>query len=53
MPRKSARKPQKKRPEHDPAQYQRFLEAARVAGASDNAKDLERALKKIIHQQSK
>jgi hypothetical protein len=48
MPRKSARKPQKKRPENDPAQYQRFLEAARVAGASDNPKDLERVLKKAV-----
>jgi len=47
MPRKSARKPQKKRPEKDPEQYQRFLEAARVAGASDNPKDLERAVKKL------
>jgi hypothetical protein len=28
-------------------QYQRFLEAARVAGASDNPKDLERAVKKV------
>jgi hypothetical protein len=47
MPRKSARKLQKKRPASDPEQYQRFLEAARVAGASDNPKDLERAVKKL------
>jgi hypothetical protein len=40
------RKPQKKRPEKDLEHYQRFLEAARVAGASENSKDLERAIKK-------
>ena len=47
MPTKSARKPQKKRPEKDTEQYARFLEAARVAGASDNPKDLERAIRKL------
>jgi hypothetical protein len=41
------RKPQKKRPEKDPEQINRFAEAARVAGASDNPKDLERAIKKV------
>jgi hypothetical protein len=41
------RKPQKKRPEKDPEQYKRFLEAARDAGASDSPKDLERAVKKL------
>ena len=47
MPPKSARKPQKKRPTNDPEQYARFVEAAREAEASDNPKDLERAIKKV------
>jgi hypothetical protein len=47
MPRKPTRKPQARRLENDPAQFGRFIEAARVAGASDDPKDLERALKKI------
>jgi len=46
--RKSARKPQSKRSDNDPEQYQRFVEAARVAEASNDPKDLEAALKKII-----
>jgi hypothetical protein len=41
------RKPQKKRPAKDPEQYARFLEAAREAGASDNPKDLEKAIKRL------
>jgi len=41
------RKPQKKRPEKDPEQYARFVEAALDAEASDNPKDLELAIKKI------
>ena len=41
------RKPQKKRPAKDPEQYARFLEAAQQAQASDDPKDLERAIKKV------
>jgi hypothetical protein len=44
------RKPQKKRPEKDPAQYARFVEAARDAEASENPKDLEMAIKKIARK---
>jgi|CXWL01.1.fsa_nt_gi hypothetical protein len=40
------RKPAK-RPPHDPAQYKRFLEAAKKAEASDDPKALEKALKGI------
>jgi hypothetical protein len=47
MPSKSARKPQKKRPEKDPEQYARFVEVARDAEASENPKDLERVLKRV------
>jgi hypothetical protein len=47
MPLKSVRKPQKKRPENDREQYRRFLEAARASEASNDPKDLERALKKV------
>lgn len=42
---KTKRKPQKKRPDNDPAQFGRFIEAARVAGASDDPNDLALALK--------
>jgi len=41
------RRPQKKRPEKDPEQYARFVEAAREAEASENPKDLELAVKKV------
>lgn len=43
------RKPAKsaKRPPDDPAQYKRFLEAAKQAEASDDPKALDKALKKI------
>ena len=47
------RKPQKKRPEKDLKQYERFIEAARDAEASDDPKDLETALKKIIYSTPK
>jgi|HubBroStandDraft_6_1064221.scaffolds.fasta_scaffold201919_2 hypothetical protein len=47
MAAKSARKPQKKRPDSDPLQYERFLEAARVAEASDDPDELTQAIKKL------
>ena len=47
MTRKTARAPQKKRSDKDPEQYARFLEAASNAGASNDPKDLERAIKKV------
>ena len=47
MEAKSARKPQKKRLDNDPLQYERFLEAARVAEASDDPNDLTKAIKKL------
>ena len=52
MPRKQASKPRKTR---DPEEYKRFLEAAKTAEASDNPKDLERALKRVApkHRQAK
>ena len=40
------RKPAK-RPPDDPAQYKRFLDAAKKAEASDDPKALDKALKKI------
>lgn len=47
------RKPAK-RPPDDPAQYKRFLEAAKKAEASDDPKALEKAIKKISpHRQRK
>lgn len=42
-----ARKPQKKRSDKDPEQYARFVAAAREAEASNDPKDLERAVKTI------
>ena len=47
------RKPQQKRPEKDPEQYARFVEAAREAEASEDPKDLERAIKKIAFPSGK
>ena len=41
------RKPQKKRPIEDPAEYQRFVEAARALGADKSPDALDRALKKV------
>jgi hypothetical protein len=45
------RKPAKPKPD-DPAQYKRFLEAAKKAEASDDPKALDRALKKIAPSKS-
>jgi hypothetical protein len=40
--------PRKPKPKwDDPEQSKRFLEAAKAAGASDDPKDFDRALKKI------
>jgi hypothetical protein len=41
------RKPQKKRPDSDPLQYERFLEAARVAEASDDPNELTKAVRTL------
>ena len=42
MPRKPAPKPD------NPKEYKRFLETAREVGASNDAKDFERAFKKVV-----
>ena len=42
----SKRKP--KRAPYDPAQYERFLEAAKVAGADKKPEVCEQAFKKIV-----
>jgi hypothetical protein len=47
MHEKPKRKPQGKRPDSDPLQYERFLEAARVAEASDDPSGLTRAIKTL------
>jgi hypothetical protein len=41
------RKP-KRKPQDDPEQSKRFLEAAREAGADDTAKGAERAFKAVV-----
>jgi hypothetical protein len=41
------RKPQSKRPDNDPEQYARFIEAARDAEASEDPRDLEKAVKQV------
>jgi hypothetical protein len=46
------RKPQTKRPEKDPEQYARFVEAAQTAEASEDPKDLERVIKKLAPKTS-
>lgn len=45
MTRKTAPKHDKTR---DPEEYKRFLETAREVGASEDPKEFERALKKVI-----
>jgi len=40
------RKP-KAKPKSDPAQYKRFLEAAKASEASDDAKAFDKALKRV------
>lgn len=47
MTRKPAPRKSAKRPPDDPAQYKRFLEAAKQAEASDDPRALEKAVKKI------
>lgn len=47
MTRKPAPRKTAKRPPDNPAQYKRFLDAAKKAEASDDPKALERAVKKI------
>jgi hypothetical protein len=47
------RKPQSKRPEKDPEQCARFVEAAREAEASNDPKDLERAIKQVAPLKSR
>jgi hypothetical protein len=47
MPRKPARKPQKKRSDSDPEQYKRFREMGDEIGASKDPKDFEKAFKKV------
>jgi hypothetical protein len=41
------RKPQQPRPIEDPAEYQRFIEAARALGADESPDALDRALEKV------
>ena len=38
---------QNNRPSHDPKQRDRFIEAARKAGASEDERDFDRALKRV------
>lgn len=40
--------PKPKRKPDDPAQYKRFLEAAREAGADETKKDADRAFKRVV-----
>lgn len=40
--------PKRKRPEHDPAQYQRFLDTARELGCDESGEAYERALGIIL-----
>lgn len=47
MTRKPAKRKPAKRPPDDPAQYKRFLDAAKQAEASDDPKVLEKAVKGI------
>ena len=43
--------PRKPKPKHDdPEESKRFLETAKAAGVSDDAKDFERALKRVASQ---
>jgi hypothetical protein len=47
MNEKSARKPQRTATADDPAQYKRFLEAAKKAEAADSKEVADRAFKKV------
>ena len=47
MAAKSAKKP-KPRSKDDPEQYNRFLEAAKEAGADETAKGADRAFKAVV-----
>jgi len=51
MPRKSA--PKRKTTRDDPEQSKRFLETAKLVGASEDPKDFDRALKTIAPKKRK
>lgn len=48
MTHKPPRKPQSKRVESDPEEYQRFLEMAKAVEASDDSKDFDSAFKRVV-----
>jgi hypothetical protein len=45
------RKPQKPRPIEDPAEYQRFVEAARALGVDESPDALDRAFERVTVRQ--